>query len=365
VKGTDSVLLVTEPTPFGLNDLQLAVEMVRSGRGWLRRYGWGLVGLVLAAVLVFLPLGHYILEQPEVYAFRVATRLTDAEVPLPPEPWRILVANLWRAAGMFNLRGDVVAYTNVPHRRHLGAVSGVLFVAGLAYSLLRLRRGHNAMVLAFLAAMIFPTALALAFPNEVPNAGRASGVITSTYLLAALPLVALYRRVATLYPVDWRRTGLWGSGQVVGWLRGAGVLPAVVMVGLLGAELRETWQGYFQDYVRHLPGGNYAISLEIARVLDEFEGEGESYVVVWPYWFDGNALRAQLRVKPRTWDWELPRLDPNGPPLSTAQGKVLFIVHPSDTETLKMLRECFPRGVAIGHRDNNGQVAFVTFYGER
>jgi len=29
VKGTDFVLLVTEPTPFGLNDLQLAVEMVR------------------------------------------------------------------------------------------------------------------------------------------------------------------------------------------------------------------------------------------------------------------------------------------------------------------------------------------------
>ena len=29
VKGADYVLLVTEPTPFGLNDLQLAVEMVR------------------------------------------------------------------------------------------------------------------------------------------------------------------------------------------------------------------------------------------------------------------------------------------------------------------------------------------------
>jgi MinD superfamily P-loop ATPase len=32
VKGTDFVLLVTEPTPFGLNDLQLAVEMVRKLR---------------------------------------------------------------------------------------------------------------------------------------------------------------------------------------------------------------------------------------------------------------------------------------------------------------------------------------------
>ena len=29
VKGSDFVLLVTEPTPFGLNDLELAVEMVR------------------------------------------------------------------------------------------------------------------------------------------------------------------------------------------------------------------------------------------------------------------------------------------------------------------------------------------------
>ena len=29
VKGSDLVLLVTEPTPFGLNDLQMAVEMVR------------------------------------------------------------------------------------------------------------------------------------------------------------------------------------------------------------------------------------------------------------------------------------------------------------------------------------------------
>ena len=30
VRGADAVLLVTEPTPFGLNDLNLAVEMVRS-----------------------------------------------------------------------------------------------------------------------------------------------------------------------------------------------------------------------------------------------------------------------------------------------------------------------------------------------
>ena len=30
VKGSDFCILVTEPTPFGLNDLKLAVEMVRA-----------------------------------------------------------------------------------------------------------------------------------------------------------------------------------------------------------------------------------------------------------------------------------------------------------------------------------------------
>jgi MinD superfamily P-loop ATPase len=39
VKGVDYVLLVTEPTPFGLNDLQLAVEMVRE------------LGLALAVII--------------------------------------------------------------------------------------------------------------------------------------------------------------------------------------------------------------------------------------------------------------------------------------------------------------------------
>jgi len=32
IRGSDLVLLVTEPTPFGLNDLRLAVEMVRASR---------------------------------------------------------------------------------------------------------------------------------------------------------------------------------------------------------------------------------------------------------------------------------------------------------------------------------------------
>jgi hypothetical protein len=41
VKGSDFVILVTEPTPFGLNDLKLAVEMVTApSKGMARPMKW-------------------------------------------------------------------------------------------------------------------------------------------------------------------------------------------------------------------------------------------------------------------------------------------------------------------------------------
>ncbi len=117
--------------------------------------------------------------------------------------------------------------------------------------------------------------------------------------------------------------------------------------------------------MQHLPGRNYAITLEMARVLDDFAPQGPAYIKVWPHWFDGNALRAQLRIKEPTWDWELADLDPAAPPLSTVQGRFLVIVHPGDVAMLEALYGAFPRGVAIEHYAYDGRVAFVTFYGER
>ena len=350
----------------------LVIEIGLQGWQSWRRYRWGLVALALAALVVFLPLGHYALEHPRTYLFRVASRVTSVEAPLPGDLVGVFASNLWRAAGMFNRRGDPVFYINVPHQRELGAISGSLFIFGLACALWRWRRGHNAMLLVVLGGLILPTALAVAFPHEVPTAVRASGTLAPVYLLVAPPLVFLARRLAALWPGGEHRLvafialppGLrWGwRGRVA---LNASVLAVIGQVALLGIEFGETWRAYFRDYVRHLPGRNYAISLEMARVLDEFEPEGQSYVKVWPHWFDGNALRAQLKVKSRSWDWELAELDPAQPPLATVQGRVLFIVHPDDGETLRLLHASFPRGVAIRHYDYNGRVSFVTFYGER
>lgn len=357
----------------GVLGAALAVELILAGRRSLKRYAWGLLALVLGALLVFAPLGRYALESPQNYAFRVATRMTGVEAPLPKDVVRVFADNVWRAAGMFNLRGDIVFYQNIPHQRHLGAISGVLFLFGVACALWRWRRGHNAMVLIFLGGMILPTALSVAFPQEVPNAGRASGAILPAYLLMAVPLPLLRRQIAGIWHEGIRQRWFaalmlpprlrwrW-HGQVV---LGVGLASALAIAVMVGAELKETWRAYFQDYVSHIPQHNYAISLELARILDDYAGEGPVYIKYVPHWFDGNALRAQLRVMPKTWSGEITELDPSKPPLATAKGKILIIVHPQDQQALETLRGFFPRGVAVNHRDYDGRVAFITFYGER
>ena len=348
---TYNAFLIVPPTLA----VALAIELALRGRQSLRRYGWGFLSLALGALLVFLPLGRYALESPESYIFRVATRMTGIEAPLPHDLVRTFADNLWRAAGMFNLQGDSVFYVNVPFQRELGIISGVLFVFGLAYLLGRWRHGQNAMILVFLAGMILPTALSLAFPQEVPSASRVSGILTPVYLLVALPLSLVGRRLA----------GLWRGGIGRRWpglLVPTGWLALAILVGV---EFRETWRTYFQDYVAHLPQHNYAITLELARTLDDYGTQGQSFIKYVPYWYDGNALRAQLHVLPQTWNGELTEMDPTKPPLSTVRGPVMFILHPDDRPALELLRSIYPCGIAVKHWDYDGQVAFITFYGER
>ncbi len=349
----------------------LAVEFLLAGRGALARYGWGLPGLVLGALGVYLPLARYALEEPQIYLLRVASRITSAEVPVPHDVLRVLAGNVWRSLGMFNGVGDGMFYINVPFQPELGLISGVLLVCGVAYALLRWRRGHNALVLLFVGAMLLPEALAVSFPQEVPNAVRASGVIAPVYLLASLPLALLYQRFCA-----WERgrgaaplsfsLGLPGQRRLSwdGHLSlHLNVVAVVVLVALLGFELRETAQAYFRDYVNISLQGNYSISLEMAKVIDEFAAEGPAYIKVWPNWYEGRAVRAQFRVTPHDWAGEISVLDPTKPPLSQIKGPVLFIVHPDDTRAQQVLRDFIPHGVMINHLDYRGHVAFITFYG--
>jgi 4-amino-4-deoxy-L-arabinose transferase-like glycosyltransferase len=327
----------------------------------------------IAAFLVWMPLARYGYENPEMYLRRVATRITSEEQPLPPDVVGVFLDNLKRTFAMLSYRGDSVFVQNVPFLRELGFFSGVLFILGLAYLITHWRRGHSAILLAFFAIMLLPSALSIAFPQEVPNDVRSSGGIGMAILIAALPLPLIRKRLVELLPSiklgpittrvaispreEWRVKG--GLLLVTGW-----IVPAFALF-LFWGEAQAAYNTYFVDYVNAQPSHNYSISRELARTLDDFAGDGLAFVKIYPYWYDGNALRVQLHRQPPDWHAELDHFDANQPPFSDLVGQAMFLVNPQDTEALRFLQEFFPQGLAVEHRDPTGDVQFIAFYGEK
>lgn len=332
----------------------LLLGEVLSGRGRrLVAHGSGLALLVLTAAYVLIPLARYAWDDPFRYTYRVATRLTDLERPLPADLWGTLLRNVARVLGMFTYQGDAIFATNIAFRRQLGYVPAVGFVLGVGCCLWRWRDGGLAM-LSGVGVMLLPSILALAFPHEVPSAVRSIGALPPAMLLAAVGVVQARRLMAAGLAV----AAPWGR-------RLANVLLVAGAAVVLGGEARATYVAYFRDYVWQQPDHNYSISLEMARAIAGFEDTGTAYILSAPHWYDGNAVRAQLGRAPEDWDLELTELVPGRPPLDGRPGKVMIIVHPGDREALEVLEIAFERSMVLEHVKYDGTPAFLTFYGER
>ena len=347
------------------------------GRLW--RHWDGLAIMALVALYVFIPLGRYAYDNPQQYLFRVATRVTSLEATVAESPLKVFAGTSLKALLMFNFRGDAVFINNVPFYRELGFLAAILFFLGLVYAVWRWRRGMNGMVVVGLLGMLLPTSLSLAFPHEVPNAGRALGALPVAMILAGLGLTLLRRRIAGLLArsavgqvrvrvslddqprIDWQLP--WGRTRRFAWV--------LLLVAALFLEARAVYPLYFEDYAAHLPDGGYSISLAMAQAIDDFADDGESYVKVMPYWHDGNAVRAQLTREDQSWHNELVELLRDQPPFAGSPGKFMVILHPSDSSSLQILQEAFPQGIALRHTradagsEQGRQLAFITFYGER
>lgn len=330
--------------------------------------------LVIAGVgafLVFVPLGRYAVEEPETYLMRVASRITSNETPLPADTLGVFVDNLKRTLAMFNYRGDSVFVVNVPYQREMEFFTAVLFVLGMGFVLARWRRGYNIALLSVFLVMLMPSALSIAFPNEVPSSDRASGGVAVAFLFAALPLALLRQHVANWLPTfragpfafrlpvsdgrDLRVKGTVNMGTA--WM-----VPALGLI-LLWGDATSSFDTYFVKYPDAQPYHNYPLSLSLARAIDDFEGNGPVYIKYPPYWYDGNALRTQLQRAPQTWDNESDHFDTSAPPFQDFEGRFEYILHPDDKEGLAFLQQAFPNGIWVDHYDELGDVEFVSFFG--
>jgi 4-amino-4-deoxy-L-arabinose transferase-like glycosyltransferase len=162
---------------------------------------------VAAAAFVYAPVLQYAAKHRHEFAERMATvsivpsgspaqlaRLFLEDSPKRRETLAKLHTTLERHARMFHLEGDSNGRHNLPGRPMLDPLSGLLFVVGLCWTLVRIRDPRSSLLLLWFVAALAPGVFSLEF--EAPQAARTFGVTPLLAIFAALPLAQASRALA-------------------------------------------------------------------------------------------------------------------------------------------------------------------------
>lgn len=161
-------------------------------RARLRRSLGGLLLMALTGLLVFAPLGWFMLRYPDV----VNQRLEGVGGPLQALQHGDLapaLSNLGAVAGMVTARGDPLPRYNIPGRPVLDWPAGLLWYAGLLLCLIRWREPRTNLLLLWGGLMLTPTLLSDAAPSFL----RAIGALTPFYAMPALAITWLVDKLTS------------------------------------------------------------------------------------------------------------------------------------------------------------------------
>lgn len=288
---------------------------------------WGLVITGFAALILFLPLMRYILDQPMAFAFRALTRAGTVERPLPGPAWQIFLSNFWRASIMPFWDNGTIWVHSIPMRPALDVVGAAMYMLGLVAGILRYLRTRDWRILFLIIAVPFlmlPSIFSLAFPDENPCLNRTSGSLIPIFIIAAMGLDTLLHNI--------RRQISGKAGYAV---------PGLIGGLLVLTSLVQNYNLVFKEYDTNYSNNSLNTS-EIGAVISDFVdiyGDPDSaYVVGFPYWVDTRlvGMNAGFPIKDYA-IWP----DGFGATLTNRRAK-MFILHPEDTKSLDLLRQLYP-----------------------
>ncbi len=304
-----------------------------------------LVGLI--SLIIFLPLGRYALTNYDMFSYRMRTRMSDAEHPLPGDPWKIFLTNTWKALIMFQWDNGQIWVHSIPGRPALELISAAFFSLGVILVVVRYIQKRNWMdltLLAIIPVLMLPSILSLAFPSENPSLNRTGGAIIPVFLIIALAVENLAHNLQ-----------LYLSGQ-----RGKYLTWGLVLV-LAAVSMRENARLVFVDYYQQFRRSAWNTS-EIGTVIREFADtigdENRAWVVPYPHWVDTRlvGIQAIRQVKDYAlWPDEIETTLSASPPK-------LYIYKPEDEEAIAVLEELYPDGILDRYQSAVEGKDFMLYY---
>jgi sugar lactone lactonase YvrE len=168
----------------------LAHQLIGTRLRLLRAIRVGIVVFAVGALLAFLPVGLFAIQQPDTFSGRVSTvSVLNPEVN-HGDP-NVVIDNLNKHLLMFNFRGDANGRHNLPGAPMLDDLTAALFFIGLGACLLRAWRWQYAFPVVWFVAAISGGVLSI--PFEAPQSHRTLENSVVTALLAGIVLGELWQ----------------------------------------------------------------------------------------------------------------------------------------------------------------------------
>lgn len=318
---------------------------------------FSLMALVFASI-VFLPMFHYILDEPGAFFYRTITRLSSAEQPLAGPVALTFLRNTGRALAMFSWSNGEVWTASVPYRPALEVTNGALFwtgvvVAWVAY--LKRRNWLHLFLLLSIPGLMLPSILALAFPNENPNLYRTGGAAIPVFLLAALALEGIMAGLERAAQAISARSGRLSQANP-----GAGLAWALALILFVFSA----YQGYdlvFKQYRQEYALASWNTS-EMGALVQNFAGTygqvDNVYIMGYPYWVDTRLVGIASGYPLHNFalfSQDVSRL-PDSPEAK------LFVVNPQDQQALDALQARFSQGVLSSYPAKTPGKEFFIFF---
>jgi 4-amino-4-deoxy-L-arabinose transferase-like glycosyltransferase len=302
--------------------------------------------LALVSVVIFLPLGRYVLENPDSFNERALSRLGTAESPYPGPVALIFLQNTWKAWIMpFWDNGDIWVHS-VVGRPSLDVVAAALYFLGSLQVLVRyLRKRHwiDLFLLVSVPLLMMPSILSLAFPDENPSLNRTDAAFIPVFIMAAIAL-----------------EGILGGFKRLSTSRYSWVAASVLGLFLMGWSVSNNADLVFNQFDRQFMQGAWNTS-QIGQVVRDFADSigtpDTAYVVPFPYWVDTRLVGINAGYP--TKDYALNR-DQIETTVDDPHAK-LFIVKPEDTDTLTLLKTLYPAGRSVLHKSTYEGKDFIAY----
>lgn len=292
----------------------------------------GLILLAFFAMIIFLPLMRYAIDQPNDFSYRALTRLSNTERALPGSPAVIFLDNLWKSLVMPFWKNGNIWVHSVTGRPALDVVSAAFFFMGVVMLVVRYLRQRDWLDLFFLVSipiLMMPSILSLAFPDENPSLNRSGGAYVVIFLITAMAVYAFLKAA-------------WMKAKAQGWLAKSSL--AVLGVLLLGMLLSQNYDLVFEQFKRQFNLNSLNTSEIGATIRDYASSVGSAdsaYVVPYPHWVDTRLVGINAGYPEKDY-----ALWPEDFEMTLGQmGNKLFILKPEDTQALEKLRALYPQGV--------------------